>query len=133
MVYNVPVQSTRYSKEETFFFVCGQQSSKRYWSCVLSKSPKSKKEECVDFPSNKISSFHDCKKCKASCHVFSALLQEQRPTLTFLVGNIFCTYCFAKKKNCDCKTPSHLLKNFLHQSPEPELEPKKNEINLYMT
>ena len=56
---------------------------------------KCKMEKCVFNSTNKTSSFYDCKKWKASCHVLNIPFKKQMPTLT--VFGVDGTCCFAKR------------------------------------
>ena len=42
-----------------------------------------------------MTSFYDCKKCKACCHVLNIPFKDQKPTIMLFGGDG--THCFAKK------------------------------------
>ena len=85
-------------------------------------------EICVYSSTNKTTSFHDCKKCKACCHVLNIPFKDQKPTIMLFRGDG--THCFAKKSSRDYEKekPSLFLKNFVRQSQPStsEREPKKD-------
>ena len=73
------------------------------------------------------SSFYDCKKCKAWCHVSNTPFKDQKPT--FILFGDDGTHCFARKTSRDYEKekPSPFLKKILRQSPKkiklsPEME-----------
>ena len=87
--------------------------------------PTCRNEKIVHLSTNKTTSFYDCKKCKACCHVLNIPFKDHKPTIMLFGGDG--THCFARKTSCDSKRPSPFLKKFLHQSQPstPEPEPKK--------
>ena len=89
--------------------------------------PTCRNEKCVYVSTNKTTSFDDCKKCKACCHVLNTPFKDQKLTIMLFGGDG--THCFAKKSSRDYEKgkPSRFLKKFLRQS-QPgtsEREPKK--------
>ena len=96
--------------------------------------PTCKNEKCVYISTNKTTSFYDCKKCKACCHVLNIPFKDQKPTIMLFGGDG--THCSAKKSNRDYEKekPSPVLKNFLTQSQPStsEREPKgTNQVQLW--
>ena len=55
---------------------------------------------------NKTTSFYDCKKCNACCHVLNITFKDQKPTIMLVGGNG--TVFFAKKSSRDYKKKNHL-------------------------
>ena len=49
----------------------------------------------VYIPTNKMSGFYGCKKCKACCHVLNIPLKDQKPTFMLFGGDD--THCFARR------------------------------------
>ena len=90
-------------------------------------SPTCRNENCVYILTNKTTSFYDCKKCKACCHVLNIPFKDQKPTIMLFGGDG--TYSFAEKSSRDYEKekPSPFLKKFLRQSQPStsEREPKK--------
>ena len=63
------------------------------------------------FQSKKMTSFYDCKKCKACCPVLNIPFKDQKPTI-MLFGNDG-IHCFARKTSRDNeKKTSPFLKKF---------------------
>ena len=90
-------------------------------------------KKCVYIPTSKTTSFYDCKKCKACCHVLNIRFRDQKPTIMLFGGDR--THCFAKKlsRNIE-KNPFPLLKKF-HSQSQPSTskpEPKKVEVVPFM-
>ena len=104
--------------------MCGQQSTMDYCRCVLSNI---RNEKCVYIPTNKTTSFYDCKNCKTCCHVLKIPFKDQKPSTMPFGGDG--THCFARKTSRDYEKeePSPFSKKFFHQSQSStsELEPKK--------
>ena len=96
--------------------------------------PTFRNEKCVYFSTNKVTSFYDCRKCKACCHVLNLPFQCQKPTIILFSG--YGTHCFAKKTSRDYAKgkPCPFLKKFLRQSQPStsEPEPKKVEVIPFM-
>ena len=84
--------------------------------------------KCVYLSTNKTTSFYNCKKCKACCHVLNIPFRDQKPTIMLFGGDG--THCFARKRSRDYEKPSPFLKKFLRQSQPSttEREPKKGQI-----
>ena len=113
-----PVQSTKYRKKEL---------------CVDNIEtigdvycPTCRNENCLYLSTNKTTSFYDCEKCKACCHVLNISFRDQKPTIMLFGGDG--THCFARKTSRDYERPSPFLKKFLRQSQPStsEREPKKS-------
>ena len=43
--------------------------------------------KCVFISTNKTTSFYDCKKCKACCHVLNIPFRDQKPTIMLFGGD----------------------------------------------
>ena len=114
----VPFQSAKYRKKE----VCVD-NIKAIGDVYC---PTCRNEKCVYISTNKTTSFYDCKKCKAWCHVFNFPFRDQKPTIMLFGGDG--THCFARKTSRDYEKPSPFLKKFLCQSQPstPEPVPKKD-------
>ena len=91
--------------------------------------PTCRNEKCVYISTNKTTSFYDCKKCKACCHVLNIPFKDQKLTIMLFGGDG--THCFARKTKHDYKEPSPFLKKFLRQSQPStsEPEPKKAKMS----
>ena len=116
---DVPFQSTKYGKKE----LCVN-NIKTIGDVYC---PTCRNEKCVYISTNKMTSFYDCKKCKAYCHVLNRPFKDQKPTIMLFGGDG--THCFARKtsRGYEKEKPSPFLKNFLRQ-PQPstsEPEPKR--------
>ena len=81
-----------------------------------------RKEKCVYISTKKITSFYDCKKCKACCRVLNIAFKDQKPTIMLFGGDG--THCFARKTSRDHEKPSPILKKFLRQSQPSTSEPE---------
>ena len=75
LLLNVSSQSTKYRKKEL---------------CVHNKIQKTigdvycltcRNEKCVYISTNKTTSFYDCKKCRACCHVLNIPFKDQKSTI----------------------------------------------------
>ena len=122
----VPFQSTKYRKKE--FSVDNIKTIGDVYC------PTCRNEKCVYVSINKTTSFHDCKKCKACCHVLNIPFKDQKPTI--MLSGSDGTHCFAKKSSRDYEKgkPSPFLKKFLRQSQPStsERESKKDKASLKM-
>ena len=81
LLLNVPIQSTKYRKKE----LCVD-NIKVIGDVYCPTCPK-----CVYNSTNKTTSFYDCKKCKACCHVLNIPFRDQKPTI-MLFGK-YGTHC----------------------------------------
>ena len=122
LILNVPFQSSIYRKKE----LCVDDKVRETIGDVY--CPTCRNEKCVYISTNKTTSFYDCKKCKACCHVLNIPFKDQKPTIMLFGGDG--THCFAKKTSRDYEKgkPSPFLKKFLRQSQAStsEPEPKKD-------
>ena len=86
-------------------------------------------KKCFYISTNKTTSFYDCKKCEACCHVLDIAFKDQKPTLMLFGGDG--THCFPRKTSRDYEKekPSPFLKEFLRISDPSasEPEPKRTE------
>ena len=57
--------------------------------------PTCRKEKCVYISTNETTSFHDCKKCKACCHVLNIPFKDQK--LTIMLFGVDGTHRFVRK------------------------------------
>ena len=84
----VPFQSTKFRKTE----LCVDNIK----TIVDVFCPTCRNEKCVYLSTNKTTSFHDYKKCKACCNVLNIPFKDQKPTIMSSGGDG--THCFAKKE-----------------------------------
>ena len=103
---NASFQSTKYRKKE----LCDKVRE----TIGDVYCPTCRNEKCVYLSSNKTTSFYDCKKCKACCHVLNIPFKDQKPTIMLFGGDG--THCFARKTSSDYEKPSPFLVKFLRQS-----------------
>ena len=93
------------------------------------------RKKSVYISTNKLTSFYDCKKCKACCHVLKIPFKDQKWAIMLFGGNG--THCFARKTSRDYEKekPFPFLMKFLRQSQPStsETEPKKVEVFPFMT
>ena len=77
-----------------------------------------------------MTSFYDCKKCKACFHVLNFPFMEQKPTFMLFGGNG--THCFATKMSRDYKKekPYPFLKKYLRQSQPSTTEPEQKKVEV---
>ena len=118
LLYNVPLQSTKYRKKE----LCVDNKVHNTLGDVYCPTCRNKK--CAYISTNKTTSFYDFKTCKACCHVLNSPFKEQKPTIMLFGGDG--THCFARKKSRDYEKekPSLFLKKFLRQSQPSTSEPE---------
>ena len=107
---NVPFQSPKYREKD----MCVDNKVREIVGDVY--CPTCRNEKCVYLSTNETTSFYDCKKCKACCHVLNIPFKDQKPTIMLFGGDG--THCFARKTSRDYEKgkPSPFLKKFLHQS-----------------
>ena len=115
---NASFQSTKYRKKE----LCDKVRE----TIGDVYCPTCRNEKCVYLSSNKTTSFYDCKKCKACCHVLNIPFKDRKPTIMLFGGDG--TPCFARKTSSDYEKPSPFLVKFLRQSQPSTSEtgPKKD-------
>ena len=123
VLLNVPFQSTKCRKNE----LCVDNiKSIRDVYC-----PTCRNEKCVYNSTNKTTSFYDCKKRKALCHVLNFLFRDQKPTIKLFVVMEHIPYT---SRDYEKEKPSPFLKKFLHQSQpstsEPELKKGQKSPNM---
>ena len=82
LLLNVPFQSTKYRKKE----LCVDNKVREAIGDVYCQTYRN--EKCVYISTNKTTSFYDCKKCKACCHVLNIPVKEQKPTIMLFGGFI---------------------------------------------
>ena len=98
---NVPFETTKYRKKE----MCVDKRVRENIGDMY--CPTCRNEKCVYISTNKTTSFYDCKKCKACCHVLNIPFKDQKPTIMFFGGDG--THCFAKKRRvATTKRKDHL-------------------------
>ena len=126
MFINVPFQSTKYGKKE----LCVDIKVRETIGDVYCRTCRN--EKCVYISTNETTSFYDCKKCKAGCHVLNIPFKDQKPTLMLFGGDG--THCSARKTSRDYEKPSAFLKNVFRQSQPStsEPEPKKDKSSSNM-
>ena len=120
----VPLQSTKYRKKELFVHNKVRKTIGDVYC------PTCRNEKCVYLSTNKTTSFYDCEKCKACCHVLNIPFGDQKPTIMLFDGDG--THCFARKTSSvyEKEKPSPFLEKCLRQSQPStsEHEPKKGQI-----
>ena len=123
---NVPFQSTKYRTKELSVDNKVQKAVGDVYC------PTCRTEKCVYISTNKLTSFYDCKNCKACCHVLDIPFKDQKPTIMLFGGDG--THVSARKtsRDNDEEKPPPYLKKFLRQSypsaSEPELENRKVKV-----
>ena len=105
----VPFQSTKYRKKE----LCVD-NIKTIGDVYC---PTCRNEKCVNLSTNKLTSFYDCKKCKACCHVLNIPFKDQKPT--FILFGVDGTHCFGRMSGRDYEKLSPFLMKFLRQPQSP--------------
>ena len=115
---NVPLQSTKCGKRE----LCVDKKVRDTIGDVY--CPTCRNEKCVYISTNKTTSFYDCKKYKACCHVLNIPFKDQKPTIMLFGGDG--THCFARKTGRDYEKPSPFKKKFStnHNHAHPNLNQK---------
>ena len=121
---NVPFQSISYRKKE----LCVNNEVQETNGDVY--CPTCRNEKCVYISIKTTSSFNDCKKCNACCHVFNIPFKDQTPP-NMLFGSDS-THCFAKKTSRNYKKEKSLpfLKKFLRIS-TPNGDKKSKDSSIY--
>ena len=106
----VPVQSTKRRKKD----LCVDNKVRETIRDVY--CPRCKNEKCVYLSTNKTTSFYDCEKCKACCHVLNIPSTDQKPTI--MLFGCDGTHCFARKTSRDYEKekPFPFLKKLFRQS-----------------
>ena len=115
MFNKVSFQSAKYEKKE----LCVDNKVREIIGDVY--CPLCRNEKCVYLSTNKTTSFYDCKKCKACCHVLNIPFRDQKATIMLFGGDG--THCFARKTSRDYERPSPFLKKFHRQSQPSKSEP----------
>ena len=92
--------------------------------------PTCSNEKCVYISTNRMTSFYDCKKCKACCHVLNVPVKHQKPTFMLFGGNG--THCFARKSSREYEKEKHLLlwRNFSANHSHPH-QKKPNWVQIW--
>ena len=119
---NVPFQSTKYRMKD----FCVDNKVQETIGDVF--CPTCRNENCVYISTNKTTSFYDCKKCKACCHVLNNPFGDQKQTILLFGGDG--THCFARKTSRDYENEkrSPFLKKFLRQSQPSTSEPEPKKV-----
>ena len=118
----VPIQSIKYSSKE----LCVDNNVQETIGDVY--CPKCRNEKCVYISTDKTTSFYDCKKCKACCHVLIIPFKDQKPTIMLFGGDG--THCSARKTSRDYEKPSPFFKKILRQSQSPAPKKGKSSPNM---
>ena len=107
---NVPFHSTKNRKKK----LCVD--NKVQETIVDVYGPTCRNKKCVYISTHKTTSFYDCKKCKACCHVLNIPFNDQKPKIMLFGGDG--THCFARKTSRDYEKekPSPFLKKIFSQS-----------------
>ena len=122
LLLNAPFQSSIYRKKELYV------DNKIRETIGDVHCPTCRNEKCVYISTNRTTSFYDCKKCKACCHVLNIPFKDQKPTFMLFGGDG--SHCFARKTSRDYEEPSPFLKNFLRQSQSPTPKKDKSSPNM---
>ena len=93
LILNAPFQSTKCGKKE----LCVDNKIRETIGYVY--CPTCRNEKYVYISTNKTTSFHDCKKCKACCNVLNITFMDQKPTILLFGGDG--THWFARKTSRD--------------------------------
>ena len=121
LLVNAPFQSSKYRKKE---FCLDNKVQEAIGDVDCPTCPN---EKCVHSSTNKTSSFHDCKMCKACSNVLNIPSKDQKPTIMLFSGDG--KHCFARKTGRDYekRKPTLFWKKLLYQSQSctPTPEPKK--------
>ena len=128
LVPYVLFQSTKYRKEE----LCVDNKVRETIGDVYCLTCRN--ENFVYISSNETTSFYDCKKCKACCHVLNIPFKDQKPTYKSFGGDG--SHCSARKTSCNYgkeKSSPFLKKSRRQSDPSTsEPEPKKTEVTPFM-
>ena len=82
LLLNVPIQSTKKRKKE----MCVDNNVRETIGDVY--CPTFRNQKCVYISTNKTTSFYDCRKCKACCHVLNILFRDQNRQLCCLAATV---------------------------------------------
>ena len=98
-------------------------------NCPTTYCPTCRNEECVYILTDKTTSFYDCRKYKACCHVSSIPFKDKTPTIMLFGGDG--TQCLARKtsRQYGKEKQSPFLKNFLRQSQPSTSEPERKKAD----
>ena len=122
LLLNVAFQSIKYRKKE----LCVDNNIRETIGDVYCSTCRN--EKCVYIPTNKTTTFNDCKNCKACCNVFNIPLKDHKPTIMLFGGDG--THIFARKtsRNYEKEKPSPFFKKFLRQSQSSTSEPETKKV-----
>ena len=111
----VPFQSSKYRKNELCVDNIKTIGDLYCLTC--------RNEKCVYLSTNKLTSFYDCKKCKACCQILNIPFRDQQPTIMLFGGDG--THCLHESR---LRKIISFLKKFLRQSQSStsESESKKD-------
>ena len=93
LLLNVPFQPTKYRKKDL------SENNKVQETIGDVCCPECRNEKCVFISTKKATSFYDCKKCKACCHVLNIPFKDQKPTIMLFDGDG--THYLARKTSRD--------------------------------
>ena len=93
LLLNVLFQSTNYRKKELSV------DNKVREAIGDVYCPTCRNEKCVYISTNITTSFYDCKKCKACCHVLNNPFKDQKPTNMLFGGDG--THCLTRETSRD--------------------------------
>ena len=117
-----PFQSTKYGKKE----LCVD-----YIKTIGDVyCPTCRNEMCVYISTNKTTSFSDCKKCKACCHVLNIPFKDQKPTIMLFGGDG--THCLHELRLRETITIFEEVFFCQSQPSTTEREPKKDKSSPIM-
>ena len=124
LLINVPFQSTKYKQKKK----CVDKKLQKTIGNVF--CPTCRKTKCVFISGNNLSSFYNCKKCKACCHVLNNSHKDQKRTNMLFGGDgTYCLHGSRLRKRKAIFIFSFLKK--LHgqsqsSTPEPETKRQKS-------
>ena len=92
--------------------------------------PTCRNEKFVYISTKNTTSFYDCKKCKACCHVLNIPFNDQIRTIMLFGGEG--THCFARKasRDYDKEKPSPFLKKIFRQSQPNTYKPEPKKVKM---
>ena len=124
LLLNVPFQSNKNRKKE----LCVDNKVQETIGDVY--CPTCRKENSVYFSTNKTSSFYDCKKCKACCHVLNIPFNDQKPTIMLFDGDGAHRSARKTSRDYEKQKPSPFLTNILRQSQPSTSEPQSKKVEV---
>ena len=96
LLFNVTIQSTKYSKTESFKLYLDHKKRENIADVFC---PRCKNKKCVYLSIKKIPVSTSVKKVKANCHSLNIPFKDQKSAQTLIAGDS--TSCSAKKTSLD--------------------------------